>query len=172
MAQEFFDLNPVMYITTDAIGPPGQRVFYLQASQGDTMVTLVLEKEQVHALAISVEQMLEELEKRRPQSASEMELISQYDLVLKEPIEPAFRVGQLGLGYDEDTDLLIVVAQELTADESEEMSVARFWATRAQMKALSTHSLQVVESGRPTCPLCGSPIDPEGHFCPRRNGHK
>lgn len=172
MAQEFFDLNPVMYITADAIGPPGQRVFYLQASQGDTLVTLALEKEQVQALAISVDQMLEELEKQHPQSASEMELISQYDLVLKEPIDPAFRVGQLGLGYDEETDMLIVVAQERTADDGEEMSVARFWATRAQMKALSAHSLQVVESGRPMCPLCGSPIDPDGHFCPRRNGHK
>jgi uncharacterized repeat protein (TIGR03847 family) len=171
MAQDFFDLNPVRSITADAIGPPGQRVFYLQASQGDTLVTLVLEKEQVHALAISVEQMLEELEKQRPQSASEIELISQYDLVLREPIDPAFRVGQLGLGYDEETDLLIVVAQEST-DDSEEMSVARFWASRAQMKALSEHSLHVVDAGRPTCPLCNRPIDADGHFCPRRNGHK
>lgn len=171
MAPEFFDLNPVMHITADAIGPPGERVFYLQASQGDTMVTLVLEKEQVQALAISVDQMLEELEKRHPQSASELELISQYDLVLREPIDPLFRVGQIGLGYDEDSDLLIVVAQELT-DEGDEMSVARFWATRAQMKALSEHSLRVVDAGRPTCPLCAQPIDPDGHFCPRRNGHQ
>jgi uncharacterized repeat protein (TIGR03847 family) len=171
MAPEFYDLNPVLYITADAIGPPGERVFYLQAGQGNTQVTLVLEKEQVQALAISVEQMLEELEKRRPQRASEMELISQYDLVLREPIEPLFRVGQMGLGYDEEADMLIVVAQELT-DESDEMSVARFWATRAQMKALSEHSIRVVESGRPTCPLCGRPMDPEGHFCPRRNGHQ
>jgi uncharacterized repeat protein (TIGR03847 family) len=171
MAPEFYDLNPVMHITTDAIGPPGKRVFYLQASRGDTMVTLVLEKEQVQALAISVEQMLEELEKRRPQSAAEMELISQYDLVLREPIDPLFRVGQIGLGYDEETDLLIVVAQELT-DDNDEMSVARFWATRAQMKALSDHSLRVVEAGRPTCPLCGQPVDQDGHFCPRRNGHQ
>lgn len=171
MAPEFYDLNPVMHITADAIGPPGKRVFYLQASRGDTMVTLVLEKEQVQALAISVEQMLEELEKRRPQSAAEMELISQYDLVLREPIDPLFRVGQIGLGYDEETDLLIVVAQELT-DDNDEMSVARFWATRAQMKALSDHSLRVVEAGRPTCPLCGQPVDQDGHFCPRRNGHQ
>jgi uncharacterized repeat protein (TIGR03847 family) len=171
MAPEFYDLNPVLYITADAIGPPGQRVFYLQASYGDTLVTLVLEKEQVQALAISVEQMLEELEKRNPQSAGGIELISQYDLVLREPIEPAFRVGQLGLGYDEEKDMLIVVAQELT-DDGEEMSVARFWATRAQMKALSDHSLRVVESGRPICPLCNRPMDPEGHFCPRRNGHQ
>ena len=171
MAPEFYDLNPVIYITADAIGPPGQRIFYLQASQGDTLVTLVLEKEQVQALAISVEQMLEELEKRHPQSAGQIELINQYNLVLREPIEPVFRVGQLGLGYDEDTDMLIVVAQEL-ADESDEMSVARFWATRAQMKALSEHSLHVVEAGRPKCPLCGRSIDPDGHFCPRRNGHQ
>ena len=171
MTPEIYDLNPVMHITADAIGPPGQRVFYLQAGQEDTLVTLVVEKEQVEALAISVEQMLEELENQHPQSASEMELINQYDLVLREPIEPLFRVGQMGLGYDEDADMLIVVAQELT-DDSEEMSVARFWASRAQMKALSEHSLEVVEAGRPRCPLCDSPIDPEGHFCPRRNGHK
>jgi uncharacterized repeat protein (TIGR03847 family) len=171
MAQDFFDLNPVKHITADAIGPPGQRAFYLQASQGDNTVTLLLEKEQVQALAISVDQMLEELEKRNPQSTSEMELISQYDLVLREPIDPLFRVGQIGLGYDEDSDMLIVVAQELTEDE-DDMSVVRFWASRAQMKALSEHSLRVVEAGRPTCPLCGRPIDPEGHFCPRRNGHQ
>jgi uncharacterized repeat protein (TIGR03847 family) len=171
MTPEIYDLNPVMHITADAIGPPGQRVFYLQAGQEDTLVTLVVEKEQVEALAISVEQMLEELENRHPQSAGEMELIGQYDLVLREPIEPLFRVGQMGLGYDEEADMLIVVAQELT-DDSEEMSVARFWASRAQMKALSEHSLEVVESGRPRCPLCDSPIDPGGHFCPRRNGHK
>jgi uncharacterized repeat protein (TIGR03847 family) len=171
MPGEFYDLNPVRYITADAVGPPGQRVFYLQAGQGDTLVTLLVEKEQVQALAVSVDQMLDELEKRHPQLASEMELISQYDLVLQQPIEPLFRVGQIGLGYDEDTDMLIIVAQEL-ADENEDTSVARFWATRAQMKAMSQHSLRVVEAGRPTCPLCGSPIDPDGHFCPRRNGHQ
>jgi uncharacterized repeat protein (TIGR03847 family) len=171
MPREFYDLKPVLHITADAVGVPGQRVFYLQASRDDALVTLVLEKEQVQALAISVEQMLEELEKRWPQSPGERELISQYDLVLRHPVEPTFRVGQMGLGYDEDSDLLIIVAQELT-DDPDEMSVARFWATRAQMKALSEHSMQVVHAGRPTCPLCGRPIDPDGHFCPRRNGHQ
>jgi uncharacterized repeat protein (TIGR03847 family) len=171
MTKALYDLNPVSHVTAEAIGPPGERVFYLQASQESTLVTLILEKEQVHALAVSVEQMLEELEKRSPQNAAELELISQYDLALREPIDPVFRVGQIGLGYDEDSDLLIVVAQELT-DDPEEMSVARFWATRAQMKALSEHSLTVVESGRPICPLCDQPIDPDGHYCPRRNGHQ
>lgn len=171
MPRELYNLNPVLHITADAVGPPGQRVFYLQASQTDTLVTLLLEKEQVQALALSVGQMLEELEKRYPQHVSEMELISQYDLALREPLEPAFRVGQMGLGYDEDNDLLIIVAQEL-ADDPDEMSVARFWATRAQMKALSDHGLQVIKAGRPICPLCNQPMDLDGHFCPRRNGHQ
>jgi uncharacterized repeat protein (TIGR03847 family) len=171
MPRDIFDLKPVSHITTDAIGPPGERVFYLQASQDDTLVTLVLEKDQVRALSLSVEQMLIELDKRLPQSAGEMGVINQYDLVLKEPIEPIFRVGQMGLGYDQDTDMLIIVAQELTED-TEQMSVARFWATRAQMKALSEHSMAVVEAGRPLCPLCGAPINPDGHYCPRRNGHQ
>ena len=171
MAQQFYDLKPVTHITADAIGPTGQRIFYLQASRENVLVTLLLEKEQVQALALGVEQMLQELEKRRPQRAGELELISQYDMMLREPLEPAFRVGQLGLGYDEDADLIIIVAQEL-AEANNERSVARFWATRAQMQALSEHSFQVVESGRPTCPLCGQPMDPEGHFCPRHNGHQ
>jgi uncharacterized repeat protein (TIGR03847 family) len=171
MTKQFYDLNPVSHITADAIGLPGQRTFYLQAGQGDTLVTLILEKEQVQALAVSVEQMLAELEKRNPQSIGSLQLISQYDLVLREPIEPVFRVGQMGLGYDAEADLLIIVAQELT-DDTQEMSVARFWATRAQMRSLSEHSMTIVQAGRPTCPLCGQPIDPEGHFCPRRNGHQ
>ena len=171
MAQQFYDLKPVTHITADAIGPTGQRIFYLQASRENVLVTLLLEKEQMQALALGVEQMLQELEKRRPQRAGELELVSQYDMMLREPLEPAFRVGQLGLGYDEDADLIIIVAQEL-AEANNERSVARFWATRAQMQALSEHSLHVVESGRPTCPLCGQPMDPERHFCPRHNGHQ
>ncbi len=170
MPRELYDLNPVSHITTDAIGEPGDRTFYLQASQQDTLVTLVVEKEQVYALTISIAQMLEELSKRHPVSVDE-QAIGQYDLTLRDPIEPAFRVGQLGLGYDEESDMLILVAQELT-EEPEEMSATRFWATREQMKALSEHGRQVVQSGRPTCPLCGQPIDPQGHFCPRRNGHQ
>jgi len=171
MSRDIFDLKPVSHITTDAIGPPGERVFYLQASQDDTLITLVLEKDQVRALGLSVEQMLIELDKRLPQSAGETEQLNQYDLVLKEPVEPIFRVGQMGLGYDQDTDMLIIVAQELTED-TDQMSVARFWATRAQMRVLSEHSMEVVEAGRPICPLCGAPINPDGHYCPRRNGHQ
>jgi uncharacterized repeat protein (TIGR03847 family) len=49
--------------------------------------------------------------------------------------------------------------------------VVRFWATRDQMAAMGLHVRQVAGQGRPICPLCGQPMDPEGHFCPRQNGH-
>ncbi len=166
-----YDLNPVTHITIDTVGPPGRRTFFLQASQGLTLVSLIIEKEHAYALAIAVRQLLEQL----GEDLSDLEA-TEVDLELKEPLIPAFRVGQLGLGYDDTEDLLVVVAQELTGEGEEEMAaVARFWATRRQMGALSEHALQVVAAGRPICPLCGEPMDldnPEGHFCPRKNGRQ
>jgi uncharacterized repeat protein (TIGR03847 family) len=93
---------------------------------------------------------------------------------LKVPVDPAFRVGQLGLGYDQERDLLVLVAQEVVAEgrDPEEASTARFFATRSQMRALGAYGQELVKQGRPTCGNCGQPMDPEGHFCPRSNGHK
>ena len=79
----------------------------------------------------------------------------------------------MGLGYDSDQDLVVVVAQSLQPEgEPEENAItARFWVTRGQAKAMADHALEVVSQGRPMCALCGRPISPEGHFCPKRNGH-
>ncbi len=170
-SQFTFDFNPVSAIVADAVGRPGQRTFFLQARQGADLATLVMEKEQVAALATSILQLLEELEKERADLPSAEE---QADVPnLREPIEPAFRVGQLGLGYDEKQDLMVLIAQAVPEAEEEDSSdpKARFYATRAQMRSLSEHALQVVAAGRPDCPLCGRPIEPDGHFCPRTNGH-
>jgi len=186
-SQFTFDFNPVSAIVADAVGRPGQRTFFLQARQGGDMATLIMEKEQVAALATSILQLLEELEKERadlPAVAEEPDVPS-----LREPLEPAFRVGQLGLGYDERQDLMVLIAQaipdaggeeqdvavdppapEMTEDEDNDQK-ARFYATRGQMRSLSEHALQVVAAGRPDCPLCGRVIEPDGHFCPRTNGH-
>ena len=60
---------------------------------------------------------------------------------------------------------------KLLEDEEDEPAVARLYATPNQMLALSEHATEVVSQGRPICPMCGQPIDPDGHFCPRRNGH-
>ena len=35
----------------------------------------------------------------------------------------------------------------------------------------ATGAIAVVQAGRPPCPQCGAPLEPTGHFCPRRNGY-
>ena len=166
------DLNPVSTITIGTMGQPGQRVFYLQARRGPTTVTIETEKEQVRALALGIHQFLEELTQRFP-DRTELDQIPQSELNLAQPLDSEFKVGQMGLGYDSDQDLVVVVAQSLQPEgESEENAVtARFWVTRGQAKAMADHALNVVAQGRPMCALCGRPIDSEGHFCPKRNGH-
>ena len=166
------DLNPVSAIATGAIGQPGQRVFYLQARRGPTTITIETEKEQVRALALGIHQFLEELTQRFP-DRTDLDDVDRRDLVLQPPFEPEFKVGQMGLGYDSDQDLVVIVAQALqTEDQTEDEGVtARFWISRGQAKAMADNALDIVAKGRPTCGLCGRPINPEGHFCPKRNGH-
>lgn len=172
MSRKLTDLNPVSRITVGAVGPPGQRVFLLQASQGTTTITLKLEKEQARVLATSTLELLEELSQKYPRPYSKLDEPLSSDLMIQEPMEPEFAVGQIGLGYDQEQDAIVLVVQEIQLEEREELSTVRFWATRAQMKALSEHTMQVVEQGRPICPLCDQPINPDGHFCPKSNGHE
>jgi uncharacterized repeat protein (TIGR03847 family) len=173
MPNQIFDLNPITHITAGAVGEPGQRTFYIQARQGSRLVTLLCEKQQVAALAMGVEQLLEQLAEKDPERIGQSDQILDLDMELEEPLEPDFRVGQMGLGYDEERDLLVLVAQELLPEDVDPAtaSSARFWGTAAQMRTLARHAAEVVASGRPLCPLCGEPLDPEGHFCPRKNGH-
>jgi uncharacterized repeat protein (TIGR03847 family) len=90
------------------------------------------------------------------------------------PVDPLFRIGEIGLGYDSDNDMVVLVAKEITTESSgeEEPSVVRFWCTRSQIRALVHWGIEVANRGRPLCPQCGEPMDPEGHFCPKKNGHK
>lgn len=171
MSRNVKDLNPVSRITIGAVGEPGQRMFLLQASQSSSdSMTLKIEKEQARVLAVSTTELLEELDEKYPRSFSKVDRPLTSDLMLREPLEPDFVVGQIGLGYDQDQDMVVLVVQEIQLDADDEVATARFWATRSQMEALSEHTLEVVNQGRPICPLCDSPIDPEGHFCPKSNG--
>ncbi|MBL8046409.1 MAG: DUF3090 family protein [Anaerolineales bacterium] len=174
MAGTIYELDPVSSITTGYIGQPGKRVFYLQAAREDQTVTLVIEKMQVDVLAQSIQQFMDELKEQFPNLPEATLNYRPERMHLRVPLDPAFRVGQLGLGYDSDRDLILLVAQEVTTDErtDEEASVARLFATRAQMLTLAEHSKSIIKQGRPICAFCGQPVDPEGHFCPRRNGHK
>ncbi len=173
MAGNVIEMHPVSRITVDAVGPPGQRVFLLQASQGTEIVTLKIEKEQAQVLAQGIDQILEELAEQFPREISKMEEPLASELMLYDPIEPLFAVGQMGLGYDESEDALVLVVRELTPEEeAHDATIARFWATRGQMQALSRHIKEVAARGRPICPLCNRPIDPDGHFCPKSNGRE
>ena len=172
MAKDLADFNPVSRITIGAVGPPGERIFLLQASQGTSTITLKLEKEQAKVLASSILELLEELEDKYPRPQARFDKPLSSDLMLQEPIEPVFVIGRIGLGYDQNEDLIILVVQEIEFEGGGKPATARFWATRGQMRALGDHTLEVASQGRPICPLCDAPIDPDGHFCPRSNGHE
>ena len=163
------ELNPVSHLTVGTVGPPGQRTFYLQGSQGTQTISLVIEKEQSALLASSFESLITELAQKYPDSQPSQEPVW-LDMRLREPVEALFRVGNMGLGYNEDSDQIVLVAYELV-EEGEEPNVVSFWASRAHIQALVQHIDEVVKAGRPICGNCGQPIDPEGHFCPNRNGH-
>lgn len=161
---EQFDLTDVDRITVGTVGRPGQRVFLLQARAGAETVTVKLEKQQVGALARYLADVLADL----PEVG---DLPGQ--LELEEPAEPHFVVGVLGVTYDDATDRVVLVAQEgVEEDAAPDAGVLRVTATREQMAALAIRGTALVEAGRPPCPLCGYPIDPSGHVCPRTNGHR
>lgn len=171
MADEY-EFGSVDFITVGTIGPPGQRIFHLQAKQDNDLLTLTIEKEQASALAETILALIEKIKEDLGLATEEVNL-QQLDLDLLEPILPVFRVAQMGLGYDDSRDMLILVVSELLPeDAATEPRSARIVATRTQMEALARHTQDVVGQGRPICGNCGRPIDPDGHFCPKSNGHK
>ena len=185
VASTTIDLNPVSRVTADAVGIPGQRTFHIQARKAQRLVTLTCEKEQVSTLAQALHTMLEDLKTRYPKGARFNQL--DLDMTLEYPVNPEFRVGQMGLGYDEEHDLIVLVLREVVNAaaarddpdagddaETDEGRTMRMFCTRAQADALARHADDVVSRGRPICALCGKPMDGNGNvegFCPRRNGH-
>jgi uncharacterized repeat protein (TIGR03847 family) len=170
-----FQLDAPDHFTAGAVGSPGQRVFYLQAREADTMVTLKCEKEQVAALGEYLGGLLARLP-AGPTADDKRELL--------QPFEVAWPVGSLGVGYDAERDRILIVANERVEQDEEEdaegpaddpdavePASARFAITRAQAAAFVERARTLQRAGRPTCPMCGEPKDPAGHVCPRSNGH-
>jgi len=175
MPQIELDLNPITHITTDAIGQPGQRTFYIQAWQDERVVSLIVEKVQIQTLAVGLDQYLAELDLRSPNLSPASPAYDEEKMHIHPPVDPLFRVGELGLGYDAESDKIILVAREVQASDDqpeEEANIVRFWCSRSQLLAMCRWGLEVASRGRPLCPQCGEPMEPEGHFCPKKNGHK
>ena len=168
------DLDPVTHITTDAIGQPGSRVFYIQGIQGDQVITLLVEKAQILSLSAGIVQFFAEINAQYPDLSDANADFEEDSMRIEPPVEPLFRVGELGLGYEAERDLMVLLAREILLEnqEPEDASVVRFWCTRQQISAFGRWAQKMVSQGRPICPQCGEPMAPEGHFCPKKNGHK
>ncbi len=168
----------------EAIGEPGQRTFYLQAAQGRRIVTVALEKAQVAALAERLSDLIDELERRG------VELPAGTDLTvtrgLDEPVIEAFRVGAMTLTWDGQKESLVVEAREATVDDLDDEDEAegedddasadgpdmlRVQLSAPAARGFIARAAEVVSAGRLPCPLCGMPLNPEGHICPRKNGY-
>jgi len=156
------DLGELDRFTVGTEGPVGRRVFLVQCRAGGTLLTLKAEKQQISVLADYLGRVLKDLDP--PEDLPE-------DLELEDPTEPHWVIGTLGVTYDESVDRIVLVAEELVAEE-EDGDMARFLVSRAQAAAFAIRATSLVEAGRPPCPLCGLPLDPSGHRCPRTNGHR
>jgi uncharacterized repeat protein (TIGR03847 family) len=174
MPHEETELRPVTHITIDAIGQPGKRVFYIQGWQDERTVTLIVEKIQIQSLAVGMEQFLAEIQQKFPELPEAPGDYNEEKMHIHPPVDPMFRVGDIGLGYDTEADWIVLVVRELVGEDRdpEEAAVVRFWCTRAQVRAMALWGSEVASRGRPICPQCGEPMEPEGHFCPKKNGHK
>jgi uncharacterized repeat protein (TIGR03847 family) len=168
------DVDPCDHLTADAIGQPGQRVFYIQALQAARNVTVIVEKIQLQSLAVGIEQFIGQVAQQDPDLPQASADYVEAHMHISPPVEPLFRVGEISLGYDKDRDRVVLITREalMEGDDPAEAAVVRFWCTRQQARALARWGQEVIGRGRPLCPQCGQPMDPEGHFCPKKNGHK
>ena len=168
------------------VGEPGARTFFLQARAGVRLTSVACEKEQVMALAERLDVMLDEVARRFDRDPATPTTIDDTD-PLEQPIEEEFRAGTMTLAWEADAERVVievfaVVTGEqadpeetdpiTAAMESEDAEVFVVRITEEQARAFARRAVALVASGRPSCPFCGRPIDPEGHICPRANGYR
>ena len=182
MAGQLFEFDPPDRFVAGTVGQPGERTFFLQATAGQRTVSVSLEKVQVAALAEKLEELLDEV-RRRQGADSPVPAVAPQELEdvapLATPVEEEFRVGTLALAWDEDSDSVLVEAQSIEAEEETPSETSEFTGDLLRVRlspgaarAFAKRALRVVAAGRPPCPLCGNPLDPAGHVCPRQNGHR
>lgn len=188
MPRRRYLFDPPERFVAGTVGRPGERTFFLQAREGSRIVSIVLEKVQVAVLADRLADLLAELERRGvPAAAAAAEtapVAPDADTgPLDEPINEAFRAGSLTLGWDGDDELVLVEARAQSEDgegidpdddddeDEDGPDLLRVRMTADVARSFVARAARIVGSGRPPCPLCGAPLDPQGHICPRRNGH-
>ena len=188
MAPVIHRFDPPERFVAGTVGPPGQRTFFLQARSGARVTSVALEKQQVSVLAERIDALLDEL-LRSEEGTGTIPAVSPQALEdnepLEQPIVEEFRAGTMTLSWDAGDERVVVEVfpfteesvvepgtpeEEIEEPEPEEVLVVRLPPGLA--RAFSKRALAVVGAGRPSCPFCGGPIDPEGHLCPRANGFR
>lgn len=184
VAQVFRFDDPERFVA-GTVGAPGQRSFFLQARDARRLTTVVLEKEQVSVLAERVDVMLDEV-LRRSRGVASVPAIAPADTEdldpLDQPIVEEFRVETMTLTWDDDLERVVIAAYAPSEDdtaaeppddpEESDRDVLVVRLSGADARAFVRRAQALVAAGRPPCPLCGLPLDPEGHICPRQNGYR
>src|SRR5579864_2556080 len=178
----FYD--PPDRFVAGAVGQPGERVFYLQATARGRVTSVVLEKYQVSLLAERLDELLDEVLRRTggsPVVPAAAPAGLQDDGPLDLPLLEDFRVGAIALAWDGDGGMVVIEAQEESDEPVEPLAedvpadgpgVLRVRITPGAARAFAQRAAKIVAAGRPPCPLCGLPLDTDGHICPRQNGHR
>jgi hypothetical protein len=154
MTDQTIDLNPTERFTIDAIGESQDGLFVLQGQSQGTVVTLLIELDQLQALSLACNELLDMLDEMYSREINQFQIPSHFQL-----------------GYDEDSDTIVIISVELAAveDLAENVSTVRFWITREQTIGLIRKIEDVIASSPPACPACGQPMQPQGHKCIRNN---
>lgn len=164
------ELEAPFHVTAGYLGQPGSRTFFLQAADTDVLVTVLAEKSQVDGLGDLLVRVLAQLDDLP---------VTDWDrdaMELREPVQPRWRVGTIGVGADVENGRIVIELNELQADledgDESDPEQLRWWLDRDIARRLAAHCKEVVGEGRPTCELCGRPMRPSGaHTCPRTNGY-
>jgi uncharacterized repeat protein (TIGR03847 family) len=182
MPRQVFLFDPPDRFVAGTVGQPGQRTFFLQATAGERVTSVALEKTQVQVLAERLGDLLDEVRRLGGDAPAEPPPELEDVAPLDQPILEEFRAGTLAIAWDGEDGIVVVEANELTEAEPDEPDdddeddegtgdLLRVRISPAAARAFVKRALRVVAAGRPPCPLCGRPLDPEGHICARLNGH-
>lgn len=186
MTHQVYAFEPPERFVAGTVGPPGERTFFLQARGGGQVISVALEKVQVQLLAEKLDELLSEANRRFGVQLPDAADTTPDNDPLDTPLDEEFRVGTLGLAFDVDTSTVVIEAiavgeeeaeEPADEDEDEEEDTSdrdrlRVRLTPAETRAFIERAKRVVAAGRPPCPLCGQPLDPGGHLCPRHNGYR
>ena len=178
MPRTIHSFDPPDRFVAGTVGQPGERTFFLQASGGGRVISVALEKVQVGVLTERLAELLDEVRRRGGDipaaTPTELEDVAPLD----QPILEEFRVGTMALAWDGNDEVVVIEAEAQSdeeraedADEEEGPDLLRVRLSPVMARAFVVRAMRVVAAGRPPCPLCGLPLDPEGHVCPRQNGH-